>query len=68
VWRKFWLLFTVIALVVAAIHAGTILALEEEHARAWRVIGLTVLVCAGLFAVGLAWEWLQRKLRRISGS
>jgi hypothetical protein len=62
-WRKFWLLFTVIALVVAGLHAGTIFALEEEHGRAWRVIGLTLVVCAALYAVGLTCGWLQRKFR-----
>jgi hypothetical protein len=62
-WRKFWLLFTVIALVVAVLHAGTIFALEEEHRGAWRVLGLTLAVCAFLYAAGLAWDWLQRKLR-----
>jgi hypothetical protein len=62
-WRKFWLLFTVIALVVAVLHAGTIFALEEEHRGAWRVLGLTLAACALLYAVGLTWDWLQRKFR-----
>lgn len=61
-WRKFWLLFTVISIVVAALHAGTIFALEEVHDRAWWVIGLAIAVPAALYVVGLAWEWLRKKI------
>ena len=36
-WKRFWLLFSVMWVVVAALHAGTILATadEVEHGRAW---------------------------------
>src|SRR5438874_11659460 len=60
-WKKLWLLFAVIWLVVSALNAGTILAFSEQQEKAFRpiVIGLGVPVLAYL----LAWLWDRRRLR-----
>jgi hypothetical protein len=60
-WKKLWLLFTVIWVVVSALNAGTILAFSEEHEKALRPIVLGVIVPALLYLVGLAWQRLRRK-------
>lgn len=63
-WRKFWLLFSVMWLLVAALHAGTILATadEVEHGRAWLSATFGVVVPAGLYLVGWIWErFLQKR-------
>jgi len=60
-WKKLWLLFSVIWVVVAALQIATILAFSEEQEKAWRPILLAVAVPALLYAVGLAWQWLRRK-------
>jgi len=60
-WRKFWLLFTVIWVVVSALNAGTILAFSEEHEKALRPILLGVGVPVLLYLIGLAWQRLRRK-------
>lgn len=59
-WRKFWLLFTVIWVVVSALNAGTILAFSDEHEKALRPIVLGVIVPALLYLVGLGWQWLRK--------
>ena len=60
-WKKLWLLFTVIWLVVSALNAGTILAFSEQQEKAFRpiVIGLGVPALAYL----LAWLWDRRRRR-----
>jgi hypothetical protein len=65
-WKKFWLLFTVIWLVVSALNAATILAFSEEQEKAWRPIALGLAVPAVLYLLGLGWDWLKRR-RRASG-
>ena len=60
-WKKLWLLFTVIWVVVSALNAGTILAFSEEEGKAWRPIALCIAVPAVLYLIGLAWQWLQRQ-------
>lgn len=60
-WKKLWLLFTVIWVVVSGLNAATILAFSEEQEKAWRPIVLLVAVPALLYLLGLAWEWLRRK-------
>ena len=60
-WKKLWLLFTVIWVVVSGLNAVTILAFSEEHEKAWRPILLAVSVPAVLYVIGLAWQWLRRK-------
>ena len=54
-WKKIWLLFAVIWLVVSALNAGTILAFSEQQKKAVRpiVLGLGVPALAYL----LAWLW-----------
>jgi hypothetical protein len=62
-WKKFWLLFTVMWLVVAALHIGTILAFSDEieHGRAWTSAGFGVLVPAAAYLAGWIWEKLKKK-------
>jgi len=59
-WKKLWLLFTVIWVVVSGLNAGTILAFSEEQEKAWRPILLGIAVPALLYLIGLAWQWLRR--------
>jgi hypothetical protein len=61
-WKKLWLLFTVIWVVVAGLQAATILALDEEPPeKAWRPILLGIAVPAVLYVIGLGLQWLRRK-------
>jgi len=64
-WKKLWLLFAVIWLVVSALNAGTILAFSEQQEKAVRpiVVGLAVPALAYL----LAWLWDRRRRRRGQG-
>lgn len=57
-WKRFWLLFSVMWVVVAALHAGTILATsdEVEHGRAWNSAAFGVLVPAVAYLAGWIWE------------
>ncbi len=62
VWKRFWLLFTVMWVVVAALHVGSILAFadEVEWGRAgWSAL-FGVLVPAVAYLIGLAWEKLTQ--------
>jgi membrane protein implicated in regulation of membrane protease activity len=61
-WKKLWLLFAVIWLVVSALNAGTILAFSDQQEKAVRpiVLGLGVPALAYL----LAWLWDRRRRRR----
>ena len=59
-WRKLWLLFTVIWVVVSGLNAATILAFSEEHEKALRPLLLMIGVPALLYLVGLAWERWRR--------
>ena len=61
-WKKLWILFTVIWVVVSGLNAGTILAFspdEQEKALQPIVIGLVVPIV--LYLVLLAWQRLRRK-------
>jgi hypothetical protein len=62
-WKRFWLLFTVMWVVVAALHVATILAFsdEVEHERAlWSAL-FGVLVPAALYLLLFTWqEWRRR--------
>ena len=60
-WKKWWLLFTVIWAVVAALQAGTILLLSEEPEKALQPLALGFAVPALLYLVGLLWERLRKK-------
>jgi hypothetical protein len=60
-WRKWWLLFTVIWGVVAAIQIVVILVFSpEERDKALQPAVLGVLVPAVLYALGWAWERLRK--------
>lgn len=63
IWKRFWLLFTVMWVVVAGLHVATILAFsdEVEHGRAWTSAAFGVLVPAATYLVGWIWETLTRK-------
>ena len=61
-WKKFWLLFTVIWVVVAGLDVGTILAFspdESEKAIRPTVVGLAVPIV--LFGVLWVWARLRRR-------
>jgi hypothetical protein len=58
-WKKWWLLFTVIWTVVALLQAGTILALSEEPEKALQPALLGIAVPALLYLLG----WLWQKIR-----
>ena len=61
-WKKLWLLFAVIWVVVAALQAGSILAFSpEEHDKALRPVVFGVAVPALLYGLGWLWErWKKR--------
>ena len=62
-WKKLWLLFTVIWIVVAALNVFTILAFAEDvdHEKAFQPMFFGVAVPAALFALGWVWErWNKR--------
>jgi hypothetical protein len=68
-WKKLWLLFSVIWVVVAGLNAMTIVAFGEEidRAKAFRPIVLAFAVPVVLYALGWLWErW--RKPKSGSGS
>jgi hypothetical protein len=60
-WRKWWLLFTVIWVVVALIQVGSILAFSEEPDKALQPLILGLAVPAALYALGWLWERLRKR-------
>ena len=60
-WRKWWLLFAVIWVVVAGIQVAVILATWEEAEKALQPFLLGIAVPAALYAVGWVVERLKRK-------
>ena len=60
-WRKWWLLFTVIWVVVALIQVASILAFSEEPDKAVQPLVLAVGVPAVLYALGWIWERLRKR-------
>src|SRR5438132_3314773 len=62
-WKKLWLLFAVIWLVVSALNAGTILAFSEQREKAVRPIAL----CLGVPALAYLLAWLWDRRRRPGG-
>jgi hypothetical protein len=63
-WKKLWLLFAVIWVIVAALQAITILAFSpEEQDKALQPIVLGIAVPALLYALGWAWERLRKRKR-----
>ena len=60
-WRKWWLLFSVIWVVVAALQAAVILGTSEETEKALQPLVLGIAVPAVLYLLGWGWERLRRK-------
>ena len=60
-WRRWWLLFTVIWVVVAGIQVVLILLTSEEPNRALQPAILAVGVPAALYLLGLVVERVRRK-------
>jgi cyanate permease len=65
-WRKWWALFTLIWVVVAALQAGLILATSEETGKAIQPALLAVAVPAALYLIG--WLWTKLRAKRNSGT
>ena len=61
-WQKFWLLFTVMWVVVAGLHVATILAFsdEVEHGRALYSAAFALLVPAVAYLIAWAWAKLRK--------
>ncbi|HZE59004.1 MAG TPA: hypothetical protein VE085_00430 [Burkholderiales bacterium] len=60
-WKRLWILFTVIWIVVSGLNAGTILAFSpDEQEKALRPIMLGIAVPALLYLIGWAWQRLRR--------
>ena len=60
-WRKFWLLFTVIWVIVAALQVFTLMAFSEEPEKIWQPVALGIAVPLVAYALGWIWERLRRK-------
>lgn len=61
-WKRWWLLFSVIWVVVAAIQAVTLFAFSpDERDKIWRPLLFGIGVPALLYLLGLAWEKLRKK-------
>jgi hypothetical protein len=60
-WKKWWLLFSVIWMVVAGIQVAVILATSEETEKALQPLLLGIAVPAVLYLIGLLWESLRKK-------
>jgi hypothetical protein len=60
-WRKWWLLFSAIWAVVAALQAAVILGTSEETDKALQPLALGIAVPAALYLLGWIWERLRRK-------
>jgi hypothetical protein len=61
-WKKLWLLFAVIWVIVAALQAITIVAFSpEEQDKALQPILFGIAVPALLYALGWAWERFRKK-------
>lgn len=67
-WKKLWLLFAVIWVVVAGLNVVTILAFAEgeERTKAWVPLLLALVVPAAAYV--LAWLWALWLGRKKSGS
>jgi hypothetical protein len=62
-WKRFWILFTVIWVFVALLDALTTLAFAEEIPpdRVLMLLAVAVVVPAALYAVGWLRDWLRRR-------
>ncbi len=61
-WKRFWLLFAVMWVVVAGLHIATILAFsdEVEHGRALYSAAFAVIVPAVAYLIGWGWSKLRK--------
>jgi hypothetical protein len=64
-WKKLWLLFSVIWVFVGLLHVATILALADaaERSRVWTPIVFTLVVPPLVYALA----WVAARLRRREG-
>ena len=63
-WKKLWILFTVIWVIVASLNIGTILAFsegEDDSRKALVPLAFAVLVPAALYAAGWLWALWRRR-------
>ena len=61
-WKRFWLLLSVIWVVVSGLNAATIVAFSPDEAeKAWRPIALGIAVPAVAYAIGWLWARLKAK-------
>jgi type VI protein secretion system component VasK len=68
-WKRFWILFTVMWLIVAALHVGSILAFSEgvlERQKAIWTLALAILVPAAAYL--FLWGWSKWRAKNKSGS
>ncbi|HEX2197539.1 MAG TPA: hypothetical protein VHG88_02815 [Burkholderiales bacterium] len=63
-WKKLWLLFTVIWGVVAALNVVTILVFGEEAERAKALTPLFFAVAVPAVLYGLGWAWARWRARK----
>jgi hypothetical protein len=63
-WKRLWLLFTVIWVVVAALNVATILAFAEDLERAKALTPLFFGFAVPAFLYLLGWLWERWKARR----
>lgn len=63
-WKKLWLLFTVIWVVVAGLNAFTILAFGEDVERGKAVKPLVLGVAVPAIVYALAWLWAAWRKRQ----
>ena len=61
-WKRFWILFTVIWVLVALLNAMTTIAFAEEIPpnRLLTLLAAAVVVPAAFYAIGWLREWLQK--------
>ena len=60
-WKRLWLLFAVIWVVVAAIQVATILAVSEEKEKALQPLVLGLAVPALVYVLGWAWARIRKR-------
>ena len=62
IWKKLWLLFTVIWVIVAGLQVATILAFSpDEQEKALQPLALGVAVPALLYLLGWTWQRIRKK-------
>lgn len=60
-WKRLWLLFTIIWLVVAGLNVMSILAFGEEPEKAVRPAIFAIVVPAVAYLLAWAWAWWREK-------